>query len=459
MVHRKGLVMAAASAALTLAGYVQADTDTPPPDDGLTVRPAYLDATTGPATTEATTAPAAPTPPTPLMAALGAVGLKQTLDNLHTTVGGFVDVGYTQNLGYGGVSPGGRFQDNFTGRVKLDQFDFAVDRPVDYSAGKFDIGAHFEFIYGRDTDFFHSSGIYDNPAVLGLTTGTYYRGVTSPEDQVDINQAYVDLAIPVGTGLRVRLGKFVTLLGYETINPTSNSFFSHSFLFTYAIPLTQTGVMTEYKINADWQLDAGVTRGWNQSLRDNNGAADFLGTVTWTPQESDFLKKLNVAVSLSEGPQSTHDNHDYWTVLDVIARYQMLGDGVADGSLLLAVNGDYGDAPHGVVTSSAQWVGLAGYAKYVINSYAAANLRLEWYDDAQGFTLAGFGTPTVTPAGSVNLYEATVGVSVTPFPSNDILKNLVVRPETRFDYAGKAFYPGGNPHFQATLGLDVYFIY
>ena len=35
--------------------------------------------------------------------------------------------------------------------------------------------------------------------------------------------------------------------------------------------------MGEYKINDDWLLDAGIARGWNQSLRDNNGCPDFIG--------------------------------------------------------------------------------------------------------------------------------------------------------------------------------------
>ena len=99
-----------------------------------------------------------------------------------------------------------------------------------------------EVNYGWDNGLLHSSGIFDNPSTLGVTDG-YYRSRTSPENQFDVHQAYLDFALPVGSGLDIRVGKFVTLLGYELINPTQNALFSHSYLFGFAIPLTQTGVL------------------------------------------------------------------------------------------------------------------------------------------------------------------------------------------------------------------------
>jgi hypothetical protein len=463
MVHRKGLITAAACAALSCAGFVQAGPDSTPSNDG-NVQPLHLDAAaTGPATTEAAPAAAAATLP-PLMYGLDKIGVKMPLG---ITIGGFIDGAYNLNLQNGSFhggfgSLGGRFQDNFSNRVKLDQADFAIDRSI-ADISKLDFGVHFEAVFGRDTDFFHSSRIYDNPGVFGDPSGTYYGGLTQPENQFDIVQAYADVSVPVGSGLRIRAGKFVTLLGYESINPTANPFYSHSFEFTYAIPLTQTGVLGHYVFSPDFLLEAGITRGWSQSLRDNNGDPDFLGQLTWTPQSSDYLKNhsFTVKAALSEGPQSSHDNSDWWTVVDLITSIQLTGDGKTDGSLLLAGNMDYGDAPHGTGTSSAQWFGVAAYGSYVINNMFTLNARGEFYNDAQGFTLAGYGSPILagTPSGTVNLYETTLGVSIKPFPNDPIGSNLVIRPEGRIDYAGKAFFPGSNPHFQASFGMDIYFIY
>jgi hypothetical protein len=479
MVHRKGLLSAAACAALACAGIVQAGPNSTPSDDGLTLRPVFLDAapaTSTAPTTDATAPASAPaTPPKPLMGLLEKAGIGKPLEDLNISIGGYIDGGYTVGLlskfgTHTGI--GGRFQDGTNNKAKLDQADFYVDKSVDYSKSTPDVGGHFEVIYGHDTNFFHSSGIFDNANTLGVSKG--YYGATNPDNQFDINQAYIDVAIPVGTGLRIRVGKFDTLLGYEGINPTGNAFYSHSFLFTYAVPLTQTGVMGEYKITPDVQIDAGFTRGWNQSLTDNNGEPDFLGELTITPQESDFLKKLTVVANLSFGPQGTGDNSDYWTVIDLIAKFQALGDGSSAGSLLVAVNADYGDAPHAIRLSdsqhtpglsdnasatSAEWFGMAAYGQYICGPHLTLNVRAEWYDDAAGFTTAGLKQPAL--AGTVTMYEATLGVAITPFPDDVNAKNLVIRPEVRLDYANRPANVGfeGGHNLQATLGIDAYFVY
>lgn len=464
MVHRKALVRAAACAALACAGLVRAENAMSAGDDGLTLKPAFLDAATEPATmpaaatpdTAPASAPAAPTPK-PLMYLLKKANASGPLDALNTTIGGYVEGGYTLSFQH---PPGnviqGRFQDTKHERVVLDQADFSVDRPVDPGAAAtnhtFDIGYHMDFIYGWDTGLFHSSGILDNPAVPGVSSGTY-QSRTHPENQPDFTQAYLTFALPVGNGLKITAGKFVTLLGWEYINSTQNAFYSHSFLFTYAIPLTQTGVLADYKLNNDFEIQGGVTRGWSQSLRDNNGAADFLGNVTWTPQESDFLKLWKVVLGVSEGPQATHDNSDYWSVFDLQVSYQMTGDGSSPGSLQLALNADYGDAPHAFagVGKSAQWFGAAGYVQYIATPMITVNGRLEWYDDNNGFTL---GT-----AGAENVYEATFGLDVKPFPTDDIMQNLVIRPEVRVDYADKPYWNAGTKHTQVTFGVDAYFVF
>ena len=452
MLHRKRAAMLAACAALAGTGIVRAESAPSVPDSGIVLRPAYLQDTTAPSA-EATTAPASqPAPaPKPAMALLDAIGIGKPLEDANITVGGWIEGGYT--IGSNGenshIPLSGRFFDTKSNRVVLDQIDLYIDRPVDYGKAAtnhtFDIGGHLELGYGWDFGLLHSSGIFDNPSTIGVTNG-YYPSRTHPENQFDILQAYLDFALPIGSGLRIRAGKFVTLLGYELIAPTQNAIYSHSYMFAFAIPLTQTGVLGEYKLNDDFLIDAGITRGWSQSLTDNNGCPDFLGGVTYTPQESDFLKKWKLILNLSEGPQSTHDNSNWWTVLDFQAIY------TATDKLTLAVNADYGDTPHAPgVVGAAQWYGVAGYAGYVLNDYLTPNLRLEYYGDSKGFTL-GTGVRE-------NLYEATLNVDVKPFPSNAIGQNLVIRPEVRFDYSDKNFFKLQTKHNQFTFGVDAYFTF
>ena len=463
MVSRKGLARVAACAALACGGIVRASGGAPASDEGLALRPVYLQqdatqpgmsperTTTSPATSpsQETAATAPSTPPRPLMWLLDQTPVGKAMDSANITVGGYLEGGFTASTSR---PPGsfitGRVFDTRHEHVVLDQWNFFFDRPVDYAKAAqnhtIDIGGHLDLIYGFDSGLIHSNGLFDNPATLGVTKG-FYAGRSDPENQFDINQAYVDVALPIGSGLRVRVGKFVTLLGEEVINPTGNALYSHSYLFGFAIPFTHTGVMGEYKLNDDWLIDAGMTRGWNQSINDNNGNPDFLGGVTYTPQETDFLKKWKFIANLSEGPQATRDNGDWWTVIDLQAYYTV------NDKLSVSVNGDYGDAPHGLAPKSAQWWGLAGYAAYILNPMFTLNGRLEWYEDNNGFTL---GT-----GGRLNVYEATVGTAIKPFPTDNLGQNLVIRPEVRFDYADKKFFDAGTDHYQFTFGIDAYFTY
>src|SRR4029077_1684556 len=70
----------------------------------------------------------------------------------------------------------------------------------------------------------------------------------------DVTQAYVQYA---SGPLTLIGGKFVTLAGAETINPTTDSNFSRSILFGYAIPFTHTGFRASYAVNDQIGLTLG----------------------------------------------------------------------------------------------------------------------------------------------------------------------------------------------------------
>jgi hypothetical protein len=416
----KGTLGVAVCAALASAAFARANqsTDSPMGADQLSLNSAaYIDDATP------------PPPPKPLMGLLEAVGVGKPLEAANINLYGFVEGGYTYSFNPppGGVITGNVFNTK-QNRIVLDQADIAVERTVDITQNKFDIGGKIELTYGWDASSYHSNGLF-----------SYYK-FHQPENQFDITQAYLDFAIPVGSGLDIRVGKFVTLLGEESINPTANYLYSHSYLFGYAIPFTQTGILAKYNLNSAITLQAGVTRGWNQSRDDNNGVPDFLGQVAWT-----ISKATSLTVNVSEGPQATDDNSDWWTVVDVI-----LSQTVSD-NLTVVGNADYGDAPHALGTTSAQWYGFAGYASLTLDPHATINFRAEAYDDNNGFTL-GTGT-------NIQVYEATLGVAVTPLPDNAIAKNFSIRPEVRYDYASHDYFNGGARHDQLQVAVDAIFTF
>jgi putative OmpL-like beta-barrel porin-2 len=434
-------LMGAALAALSCgsaAWGADQSTAAPAQTDGQSPEVYYMDAAT-------------PTTLTPFMYWMSgnSVGKWMTANNL--SFSGFVEGGYwydTSNPRMGTNTAKGddtptlvAFPGAYSNRGQLDQLDATVQKTID-STKSWDWGFQFENGYGTDDAQTHSNGLLDN------------REGRKPDNQYDILQANVSLLVPVGSGLTFKVGKFVTLLSEEVINPTGNAFFSHSYNFTFGVPLTQTGVLASYTFakalnGQDINVTAGVTRGWNQSLRDSNGAIDFLGEVS-----GKWNDKLSYIFNASEGPefpdgagaginQSSHhgDNSDYWTVLEFLPTYA-ISDQLSTTLDLL-----WGDFPHGSATDlghAAQWYSVATYMSYKWNSYLTFNLRAEWYRDQGGFTVPAASGPV-----SANYYAATVGPTIHPLPNDNIFQWLELRPELRFDWSDR---PVFNAAHSSALG-------
>ena len=374
------------------------------------------------------TVPSGP-PEGAIMWGLDQIGIGKALESWNVSINGYVEAGYFYDFTVPHSNAPARhtplnlilFPGDYQNSVMLNQLDLQISKTVDTT--KFDIGFMVECFYGRDAAYTHSDGILDN----GLKNGN-----TSPDNDFDLPQAYLTFAIPLGSGITITAGKFVTLMGSETINPTTNDFYTHSYEFSYGIPFTNTGILAAYKFGDFLAINAGVTRGWNQSTDDNNGAIDFLGEATLI-----FNDKMNLVLNLSVGPESTGDNHDYWTVPEAIFNWT-LSDQLKFSADLL-----YGDA-----NAIAQWYGAAAYATYTIDKYAALSLRSEFYSDGRGFT-TGFGGTTI------NYFEATAGVAITPTPDVPLLQTLTFRPEFRVDTANHAVYDG-TKFTQVTAAIDMY---
>ena len=153
-------------------------------------------------------------------------------------------------------------------------------------------------MYGTDATFIHSNGLVDNRNFF-----------TGPGNQFDLTQAYVDVAVPVGDGLRIRAGKFVY---FKQLDPNASVFYSHSFTFGAALPFTLTGIYGTYQFGDQLTVDAGISRGWDQATRDNNGAIDAFGRVKYTFNDT---RPASPPPSSAARSRTTTTSH-YRTVID-----------------------------------------------------------------------------------------------------------------------------------------------
>ncbi len=306
----KGLACSAAMAALAFSSVALADDTAGGPN--------LFDETTAPSTAPAS-APSGPTSLTPLMYLMDPTPVGKWLENNKFDITGFGEMGYFVDLNDDRANSDSPtfvgFPGAYSNHLLLDQADLTLSKSID-STKSWDWGFTLETGYGTDDAYTHSHGMLDN-APAG-TPGIAFGPGAGPQNQWDILQGNVSLLIPLGSGLTIEAGKFLAFLGNEVINPTGNLFYSHSYNFTYGIMYTNTGITGSYTFSKlmwgnDLTIDAGVTRGWNQSTSDNNGAIDFLGQAKFN-----VTSAISMVLNLEEGPEATDDNSDYWTAIEAI---------------------------------------------------------------------------------------------------------------------------------------------
>jgi hypothetical protein len=257
------------------------------------------------------------------------------------------------------------------------------------------------------------------------------------------------------------VGKWIELAGFEhcsaniygAFGDPMRALYSYSYQFLYAEPGTQTGALVTYVLNPRWTFDAGITRGWNQSIRDRNHVPDFLGRVTYTPTD-----KTAIIFVMTEGPQFPigvgrnlpgGDRSHWWNNFDLVVT-QKITD-----KLSLGLGLDYVQTPRipGVTGGSKQWGGVAGYGSYALNQYFTLNTRAEWYGDgSKGFSTGNAGGT------NANYIEVTQGVAIKPFPKHNVLSRLLFRPEIRYDIADHPVFAKGE-HNQLSLSADALFTF
>jgi hypothetical protein len=369
----------------------------------------------------------------PLMNLLDQAGLAKPLDDAKIKVFGYVEGSYTKNLSGGEPIPGfdrfnpGRLFDFEPEDPTLNQVALSVERTVAYRNAKaFDVGFRVDTVYGSDARFIHANGLdfYNDPQPI-LDFGA--------DEQFDLFQAYVDVAAPVGNGLRVRLGKFAY---FKTIDPNVSPFYSRSFSYNpQALPFTLTGGLASYAVDNKLLLEGGVVRGWDQALKDNNGSVSFVAGALYQFNPSDPKTPFVYAKAIT-GPEVEGDTGAYRTVVDVV-----FGFSPTDG-LNLFVDALYGQGSFTAATEDARWYGAAGYALYKVSDVVTVNGRLEWYRDEDGATLGA----------AASFYAATLGVTITPFPKDPWASGIKIRPEVRYDYATTGNFNGD--HDQVTVAVD-----
>src|SRR5436189_5496808 len=83
---------------------------------------------------------------------------------------------------------------------------------------------------------------------------------------VSLQEGWVQILAPVGSGLDIRVGKMATLIGYEVLENINNMNYSRGMLFGLIQPFTHTGVRVAYGMGGANNDMVTFTAGFNNGL-------------------------------------------------------------------------------------------------------------------------------------------------------------------------------------------------
>ena len=345
---------------------------------------------------------------------------------------GYVDAGYSYNFGGGSTivgtkfgTPDGRAGDNVPrGDFNLNALKLALEKPLS-DENKLQAGFRADIMIGEDA------------GILGGDPNNFGAGTDAGDsDSVFLEQAYAQFRLPFGNGIDIKVGKFVTTLGYEVIERPANLNITYGNLFQNAIPLWHTGVLSSYKVNDVVDLKLGIV---NASNTDNaigfnaDDNASVLAGINITAPGGNANISQNVIYSINgDSSPSTSEGLTLGTSDDAaLFVYDVWGNWTpkfANDKLLLAFNIDFGAYDTNPLAingaGSETFWGAALYAKYQFTDIFSLAGRADYLHGTDGGTKFGPAT-----GGNVDLWSYTLTAGF------DIIENLTLRAEYRVDYA------------------------
>jgi hypothetical protein len=250
----------------------------------------------------------------------------------------------------------------------------------------------------------------------------------------------------VGNGWDFKVGKFVSILGYEVIERPANMNLTYGLLWQQ-MPLYYTGVLSSYKFDDYLDAKLGVVNG---SQTDNNTNTSGLG------DGCAVLAALNVTAPGSNAnwsnnfQYSSNNDNNTWQGSgnsSTFSRTEQSSSGTgytfiynswgnwapkfADDKLLFAFNALLGtshiNGDFNAVTTfpDTTWYGAGAYAKYQINDWFSLMSRGEYLGGNNTLKMY-YANPSTTTGNSLWEYTLTAGFNV--------IDNLLIRAEYRLDW-------------------------
>lgn len=334
-------------------------------------------------------------------------------------IGGEVDVGFTHNFNDPGKADDptdNRFTNanDDTFQVSLAQIHLWKDaEPVGFSA---------------KLDFFETA---KNPEGID---GVGADG----DDDIAIQEAYINWNAEFGNGVNVKAGKLGTLLGRDDIESSTNWFMTYSRNFLL-VPRSHTGVRASYAPVENVNLSVGVNNGGDIDIDDNHGktveaAADFSPSEAWA-----FTAAINY------GTINADNEGDKRLTLTLVSTMDVTDEISVYGEFLYRTDEGGRANADGSISDRDYWgINVGGIWRYTDGASAA--LRFQYNDE-----------DTAGPGGDDDLQIWSASLTT----SMNLTEDLELRIETRYDDASGATFvqEGAFGETQTTVGAQLIYTF
>ena len=270
---------------------------------------------------------------------------------------------------------------------------------------------------------------------VGHTPSTYYASseptspgssganASSSELWKYVQEANVGYKAPVGNGLLLQLGLFLSPIGPESMAIHDQWNWSRSTLF-YALPYYHAGLRATYELTPEWTASLGVYNGWNDIV-DNNEDKSFAATLAYKVADHvnaqvHYMSGNERKSGAPEGPYWRHD-------LDAYAQVDVTP------CLSFLAHGNAGFEPNRFGTST--WYAGALYARVKMTEWLYAAVRGDrFWENVASNSSGTADTMFNWPTGTTWVTSGTATLDARPHD------NVSIRLEYRRDQADQALY-------------------
>ncbi len=316
------------------------------------------------------------------------------------TISGFVQASYFYNT----RTPADGYSDGYLWNTKDNSFSInkfkltAASKPEANDQG--DAGFKASLMFGDDAPQLNTGGAN---GIGGANTSFN-----------DLREAYVEINVPIGTGLNIKAGELISLLNYESGDGgAANVNFSQGNQWWFTGNGPSAGIQGSYNFTDKVGLTLRVDNGLFQGPVDNHSGKAYSASVNFKP-----TSKLWVNVYGFIDDSLGNDTKGFGTI----------GGFQVTEKLGTGFEFDYFNFDNGVKKTDLWSIG--GWAWYDFTSKVGVALRADYIDspDSPIGPAVRPGAGFVSPDTDGNLGSVTLTLNYKPTP------NIKIQPEIRYDY-------------------------